>query len=556
MDFLSYLQTASPRLPGMVSDLWDSGEAVITCELDLPLSDGGTVDRFWASKKETGGCDEGAAVSYTWKSPGQRGINAKGIPANPIAVDVRVISDEMHSELTNGIRRLQLLFLRLSDQLSEMSDLSEIIEEFRDVLVDPDVSVAVAFQLFIESRQLTKSKETLLDEIEAASRTLGELEGRADELKNREIQVRETESRLAPAVSFATAIGLELRPTQATPGEADHPSLDEIEEALGSLASPLVRRTAVVSALTSMINGRLLLLDGPVGTGKSSLAEALSKALGGAAEVLPVRPAWIEPADLTGYYDPLSRVFRPGPLLDALDMANDDRTFVLVLDELNLARIENYGADLLSRLERIAHAHNAAEAVDGLPAWSQDEYHALKAEWGLLEASDPKTAEDQHRRERLRRTLRFLPKVALPSGMLLAGTLNTDDTTYDLSPKVIDRSFALAFPPADLGTFTRGSDSPSTSISVSSLRLSVQDRCHGESTRVGWNDLLDVCPVETMSLIGVPFSHRVREDFEVFAALCAELSADESEILPMFLFSRVLPRIRFWRFADERGVGV
>ncbi|MFN6070212.1 MAG: AAA family ATPase, partial [Pseudanabaena sp.] len=95
--------------------------------------------------------------------------------------------------------------------------------------------------------------------------------------------------------------------------------------------------------LSGFYSGGIVLLNGSVGVGKTSIVKHSAKLIGGSCAIIPVRPAWIEPADLLGFFDPIHEIFRPTSFLTALKNAETDRERLnlICLDELNLAKIEN-----------------------------------------------------------------------------------------------------------------------------------------------------------------------------------------------------------------------
>lgn len=79
---------------------------------------------------------------------------------------------------------------------------------------------------------------------------------------------------------------------------------------------------------------------------------------------------------------------------------------------------------------------------------------ALTELWAEVELLDAEEKLDSKQTQRLRRLKNLLKdyrsNFPIPRNLVLLGTLNADETTYDLSPKVIDRSFVITYPPADL----------------------------------------------------------------------------------------------------------
>ena len=101
----------------------------------------------------------------------------------------------------------------------------------------------------------------------------------------------------------------------------------------------------------------IAILAGTSGTGKSKLARLFAEAIGATSEngrfkLIAVRPDWSDSTDLLGYRD-LNGKFNKGVLtsviIDAID--TPDKSFLVCLDEMNLARVEYYLSDILSIIE-------------------------------------------------------------------------------------------------------------------------------------------------------------------------------------------------------------
>lgn len=155
---------------------------------------------------------------------------------------------------------------------------------------------------------------------------------------------------------------------------------------------------------------------------------------------VPVRPDWRDGRALLGYFNPITRTYEWTPFLRFVlrasrgYRANDGLARFVILDEMNLAHVEHYLADLLSVLE-------SGRDDDG---WTRE----------ALQFTQPEDAEgDLPPRE-----LRLAPS------LYFVGTVNADETTHAFSPKVLDRAFVLDFGDADLGDYppalleTRGPD--------------------------------------------------------------------------------------------------
>lgn len=202
---------------------------------------------------------------------------------------------------------------------------------------------------------------------------------------------------------------------------------------LGYVADPALLRRATLAVLLARLTGQLVLLGGPPGSGKSSLADLVSRALADQpAAMMSVRPEWLDASDLLGFLLPGQAVYQPTDFLEVVRRAGRKAVDLVVLDEMNIARIENYGADLLTQLER-------SKSPDGghLTLYADAQLEHLDRR--VLDGEDDGTALQQLR-------ARYPASLPLPPSLVVVGTLNDDATTHELSPKVRDRALGLRIP--------------------------------------------------------------------------------------------------------------
>ena len=173
--------------------------------------------------------------------------------------------------------------------------------------------------------------------------------------------------------------------------------------------------------LAGLAMSRLHLLQGISGTGKTSLPRAFAKALGGHADIVAVQAGWRDRQDLLGYYNAFDKKYHESSFVKALYAAQcptwSDRLFIVVLDEMNLSYIEQFGADLLSELE--------SPKKPNLP------------QLGLMDSRPP------------RRPTRLLEEgtaIAVPPNVWFVGTANHDETTKDFADKTYDRAHTMELP--------------------------------------------------------------------------------------------------------------
>jgi 5-methylcytosine-specific restriction protein B len=173
------------------------------------------------------------------------------------------------------------------------------------------------------------------------------------------------------------------------------------------------------TALNFLEHKHFVILSGLSGTGKTQLGLKYARAVHGLklTDVDPflfvcaVRPEWTDPTGLTGYYDVLSNRYMVPPFLEAvlLATAHRDSPIFVILDEMNLARVEYYFSDVLSALEtgEPLQLHSSGVPLEGSTGTS------VPAE---------------------------LP---LPQNLYLIGTINIDETTNAVSDKVLDRALLI-----------------------------------------------------------------------------------------------------------------
>jgi hypothetical protein len=173
----------------------------------------------------------------------------------------------------------------------------------------------------------------------------------------------------------------------------------------------------------------LTVLAGVSGTGKSLLPVKYAEYMGMHSLEIAVQPRWDSSHDMFGFYNYLEKKFKATDLSRALvrfdqynhsDASSDwvkDRMLIVLLDEMNLARVEYYFSEVLSKLEfrRLVKETNKAQRVKA------------EIEFDI----------GPNRKEPLR--------VWIPKNVLFVGTMNEDETTQALSDKVLDRANVLRF---------------------------------------------------------------------------------------------------------------
>ncbi|MDD4839820.1 MAG: hypothetical protein PHE93_04030 [Clostridia bacterium] len=164
--------------------------------------------------------------------------------------------------------------------------------------------------------------------------------------------------------------------------------------------------------VAGMATTRLLILQGISGTGKTSLPHAFGIFLQNPATIASVQPSWRDRTELFGYFNEFTKRFNETQVLKKMYEATWNRNIYLtILDEMNIARVEYYFAEMLSILEMPSRDEWVIDLVPS--GWPSDPKHIEKG--------------------------RFV----LPANMWFIGTANNDDSTFAISDKVYDRAIPI-----------------------------------------------------------------------------------------------------------------
>lgn len=162
----------------------------------------------------------------------------------------------------------------------------------------------------------------------------------------------------------------------------------------------------IANFITAVKTKPFLILAGISGTGKSKLPSLIGQFTDAKVHMVPVRPDWTDSTELIGYQN-LKDEFIPGHFLKICEQAqNNPETYhICILDEMNLARVEQYFAEVLCHIEDRFQDGNTLRSHNPLTHYCQN--------------------------------------IFLPQNVLIVGTVNMDETTHGFSKKVLDRAFTL-----------------------------------------------------------------------------------------------------------------
>ncbi len=176
------------------------------------------------------------------------------------------------------------------------------------------------------------------------------------------------------------------------------------------ISDDVIRRYHLAMAMRGFV-----ILSGVSGTGKTWLAQAYAEAVGASAKLVAVDPSWSSNEDLLGYLSPLDGFYHDTPFSEFVREAAREwdsastrrqtaREYHVILDEMNLARVEYYFSRFLSAME--LRSRQGRARLDLAPGHT----------------------------------------VVLAPNLKFAGTVNVDETTHGFADKVYDRAQLIELP--------------------------------------------------------------------------------------------------------------
>lgn len=253
--------------------------------------------------------------------------------------------------------------------------------------------------------------------------------------------------------------------------------------------------------------GKLIILQGISGTGKTSLAYAWGKFVSKDSCVASVEPSWRDKSDFLGYFNEFTKKFNETSALGEIYEAGfDNDVHTIILDEMNLARVEYYFADLLSILE--------------MPVRDEWVIDIVTSVW----PKDPKKLEKG--------------KLRLPGNLWYIGTINNDDSTFMITDKVYDRAM-----PIDINTKVSPFACPSQeAININSSYLEELFAEALENNPLSEKGVKQVNEIDDYVIehFRISFGNRIMKQLGVFTPVYVACGGKEIEAIDYFVAKKIL----------------
>jgi len=343
----------------------------------------------------------------------QRMLKQKGLDT---AEDLFAWLDQLQSELRDYKRRLsgrptEDLEQRVEYLEQENRELEDQLLDKSQELQEANVERHLRAMGVLDREQLASKNRVLEQHNEALSLAIGQLKNEINGLKD-----MQRGQEVFPALLSMDRSLSEVQATESIPPLADFIDDLQIRIAQADSANPLhFDKTTLRLFVAGLSMSQLHILQGISGTGKTSLPKAFARAVGGTCTVVPVQAGWRDRDDLVGHYNAFEKRFYEKECLQALYRAQTpafrDSFNIILLDEMNLSRPEQYFAEFLSAME----------------------LHGSDRQIVLME--DAPASVPSH--------LRDGRKIGIADNLWFVGTANHDETTFEFADKTQDRSFVL-----------------------------------------------------------------------------------------------------------------
>ena len=358
--------------------------------------------------------------------------NEVGARRKELEQEFQTRRDAFANDLAKQTKQLEEMRARQLDELGKEID---ALKKQRDAMA----SEVAEYQVRKEKNEALNAENTRL---ETQLKELKQKIADGESIIAKANTIRNNEANMWKDLERPVAL-IEEEPASASAVSDQEKALQQFKVALDASGYMFSERT-IKAFHTGLLCGGvspLVVLSGISGTGKSLLPELYAKAFNMNFLPVAVQPRWDGPQDVFGFYNHMEGRFKAtelSRLLWQFDVYNNPaakKTYggdlgqfpmsLVLLDEMNLARVEYYFSELLSKLEIRNRVVDPSDNDARIPS-------EIELEYG---ASSVAGASASHNDRRL----------FVGSNILFVGTMNEDESTQTLSSKVIDRSNVIRF---------------------------------------------------------------------------------------------------------------
>lgn len=292
--------------------------------------------------------------------------------------------------------------------------------------------------------------------------------------------------------------------------ESDMISLNEVVTRFINFSASRLKlyynRKIISAFFAGMAASHTMILEGISGTGKTSLPYAMGKFFNHDAYIIPVQPSWRDRAEMLGYLNEFTKKFNETDFLRSVyETTYREDINIIVLDEMNLARVEYYFAELLSLME--------------MPDADK---------WLIDIVPDTKPGDPKHLMN---------GKILLPQNVWFVGTANKDDSTFIITDKVYDRAT-----PIEINTKSEFIDAPLTdSVNLNHQYLNqLFEKAHEEHPLSPYAmENLEKLDHFITKNFKVTFGNRIMKQIRLFVPVYVACGGTENEALDYMVARKI-----------------
>ena len=259
--------------------------------------------------------------------------------------------------------------------------------------------------------------------------------------------------------------------------------------------------------IAGLASTKLIILQGISGTGKTSLAYAWGKFLKHDSCVASVQPSWRDRTELFGYFNEFTKKFNETEMLKEMYVAGyTDDVYTIILDEMNISRVEYYFAEMLSILE--------------MPNTDEWVIELVSSAWD----TDPKKIVGG--------------KLHVPENMWYIGTINNDDSTFAVTDKVYDRAMPIDI--NDKGEVFEPIDTEAQDINYSYIHKLFTDAIANNQVSQDSLDKIEEMDNYVIKHFRIAFGNRIVAHMKKFVPVYVACGGDEVSGIDYFIARKIL----------------
>ena len=376
---------------------------------------------------------------------------------------------------------------------------------FRKTLVEQEDLLEEVAKLNDEVSSLVKEKEDIL------AMKVSHLGLRPDEVDEEEISKVEEEID-AMDTRFPKLTNIDINYSNYQIKNYNNTfTLEELVELFRNFAASKLRlyyKTEMIRLfISALASTKLIILQGISGTGKTSLAYAWGKFLKHDSCVASVQPSWRDRTELFGYFNEFTKKFNETEVLKTMYEASyTDDVFTIILDEMNISRVEYYFAEMLSILE--------------MP--NKDEWivELVSSGWD----NDPKKIKEG--------------KLKIAPNIWYIGTINNDDSTFMVTDKVYDRAMPIDI--NDKGEAFDPIDTEAQDVNYSYLDKLFTDAINDNPISEATLNKIEEMDNYVIKHFRIAFGNRIVAHMKKFVPVYVACGGDEVDGVDYFIARKIL----------------